>query len=339
MRHYLLILLMTLAPFTTFANSDYDALIKEGIALHDAGSYKKALKKYHKAVELDSTIGLAQYEISLTYTYLGEYEKAIEYSDKVIAMRNQFYEHAVMTKGSCLDYLGRTDESIELFENAIKEYTPNYLLYYNLAVNYYGVNKFQKAEETILEGLKLNMDHPGSHYLLAHVQNTKNERVKTLLSLHYFLFLEPTGQRAENAYTLLKTLMYKSAQQSPEDSNTITIDLDPSQANSEFSAAELTLGMMSALMLSEEAKSTEGYDPFTHSTQTLFKVLGELKEDDKNRGLWWSFYIPFFYDVAKTEHIEAYSHYIRAGSEKSSAKWLKKNPEKIENFGTWLQQE
>lgn len=49
------------------AREQPDALVQEGIQLHDRGNYDGALKKYHKALALWPQHGLAYYEIGQTY--------------------------------------------------------------------------------------------------------------------------------------------------------------------------------------------------------------------------------------------------------------------------------
>ena len=58
---------------------------------------------------------------------------------------------------------------------------------------------------------------------------------------------------------------------------------------------------------------------FVKNTDSFFNVLGELKKKN-NKGIWWEFYVPFFYDIASSPHLEAYCNYISASSKESAQK-------------------
>ena len=54
MKNIILVLLTLVVSITAFGqNSTAKDLIREGITFHDAGQYKKAIKKYKKAFEID----------------------------------------------------------------------------------------------------------------------------------------------------------------------------------------------------------------------------------------------------------------------------------------------
>jgi hypothetical protein len=74
---------------------------------------------------------------------------------------------------------------------------------------------------------------------------------------------------------------------------------------------------------------------FIENTESFFKVLGELKKK-KNNEIWWTFYTSFFYDLAKSEHLETYCNYIKQIANESSQKWLTENNTKLTEFDTWL---
>lgn len=102
------------------AQTNIEELVKEGVQLYDNGDYNKAIEVYKKALELEPKSTLANYELALTYFTTGNYEKAIEHSDIVLKQKSDYIIQAYITKGSALDQLGKTKESIKLFEKAIK---------------------------------------------------------------------------------------------------------------------------------------------------------------------------------------------------------------------------
>lgn len=276
-------ILLTVGFYITinlFGQSQTDSLIRLGINNHDAGDYTKAIEFYKQALVLDPNNPDANYEIAYSYMLAKDYENSIKYSDLVISYDNKNALSAYLTKGSSLDYLGKTDESIKLFEKAIKKFGDNYLLYYNLGYDYYKGNNKEKAEKAFVNAIQTKSNHASSHLMLAQLLADQNKNVQSLLGLYYFLFIEPNTDRSKTAMNLLDKQFGGNVQKDKE-------------------------------------------------------ILGELK-DKKKKGLWWDFYVPFFYDLSNSDHMETFCYYITQSTRESSTDWLEKNNPKIVLFDQWL---
>ncbi|MFK7906045.1 MAG: tetratricopeptide repeat protein [Chitinophagales bacterium] len=328
-------LMLFLSISSIYAQENIEAIIEKGIEFHDAGEYEKAIEAYKSALKIDPKSEVANYEMALTYFHKKDYKKSIKYSDKVIKQKSTNMRMAYVTKGSSLDLLGKTKESIKLFEEAIKETQPHYLLYYNLALNYYKINKFDKAEENLLGAIDLNLSHSSSHLMLANIYLARNKKIQSLLSLHYFLFLEPTGPRAADAYSLVQEQMNNSVKKDKDQPNTFNISFSGDH-NSEFMAAELMISMLEATKTLEENKDKSEEEMFVENTKGVFQMLHDMKED-KTQNIWWKFYIPFFYEIADSEHFETYCKYISISGDGAAQEWLDENPDKVEAFAKWLE--
>ena len=184
-----IIILLTFTSVQVFSQPELDSLVKIGITYHDNGEYDQAIATYNKALELNAESALVNYELALSYFKKGEYQKAIDYSDIILEQKKELLLEAYMTKGSSLDLLGKTSESILLFENAIKEAGGHYLLYYNLALNYYKLDNIGLAEDNAMNAIAANTNHSSSHYMLASIHDQKGNSVQSLLAIYYFLFL------------------------------------------------------------------------------------------------------------------------------------------------------
>lgn len=320
-----------------FAQSGVEEFVQEGIEHHDNGEYDKAIEAYKKALKLDPLSTLVNYEIALSYFNNKDYELAIKHSDIVLKQNKEHVLQAYMTKGSALDMQGKTKESIKLFKKAIKKTEGHYLLYYNLALNYYKLNALDDAEENVILGIENNPNHPSSHLMLATIHHQKGNTVQTLLATHYFLFLEPNSPRSEGAYAMLKENFGGNVSKDENKPNTINIMFSPND-DSQFGAAELMVSMLEASKTLEKNEGKSDDEMFVENTESFFKVLGELKEK-KNKEIWWTFYTAFFYDLAKSEHLETYCKYITQNVNENAQQWLTDNEEKLADFDTWLKTE
>jgi len=334
MRKILIILFLLLYGSNINAQNSIEDFVKEGIQYHDNGDYDKAINAYKKALKIDPKSTLVNYEIALSYFNKGDYKKAIEYSDNVLNQNSDYMIQAYLTKGSALDLMGKTEESIKLFKKAIKKTGGDYLLHYNLALNYYKISDFKNAEINLINAIEENPNHPSSHYLLAHINNNQGNSVQTLLSVHYFLFLEPDSNRSLEAYNILKANFGGSVTKDENEPNTINIMLSMND-DSQFGAAELMISLLEASNYLEENEGKTDDEMFIENTNSFFTILGQLKKK-KDKEIWWTFYTSFFYDLAKSEHLETYCKYITQSGNENSKKWLTENENKLNTFGDWL---
>ncbi len=335
MRNKLLTLFFFLLSCSAYNQTEVESLVSSGIKYHDKGQYDQAINSYKKALQIDPNSSLVNYEISYTYLMAGDYENSLIHSSKVIKLNDKYVLESYVSKSSCLDYLGQTEEAIKLLEKGIKKFGDNYLLYYNLAFDYYKIENYEKARTAAINALNENMTHASSHLLLGYIMNDLNLKPQSLLSLYYFLFLEPNSERAKTAYNLLQQIIKGNVQKDPDSPNQINIFLNGDQENPEYGAVELMIGALQATRYTEENEGKSDEDFFIESTKSIFSIFGELK-NKKCKGLWWDFYVPFFYKLAKSENIDTFCYYISQGSNKTALSWLKNNSDKIEQFESWL---
>lgn len=330
------ILFITTLLLSTFAigQSSIEDLVKEGISYHDKGEYDKAIEQYEKAFAIDPESALVNYELAFSHFKKENYKKAIKYSDTVIKQNKDLVIQAYLTKGSSLDMLGKTKQSIKLFEEGIKKLDGHYLMYFNLALNYYKLKQLDEAEYNVIKAIEENSNHSSSHLLLANLHNIKGNSVQTILSSYFFLFLEPNTGRSAEAYQMLKNNFSGNVSKDEKDDNTINITL-PSSDDDEFATLKLMIAMIEASKTLEENKDKTEEEMFIENTASLFNSLGELK-NEKSKEIWWTFYTPFFYDLAKSDHLATYCNYICQSSSENSQKWLSENEEKLKAFDDWL---
>ena len=332
-KYLLFVTLFVIITSPLFSQTSLESLVNEGIQLHDQGNYDQAIKKYKKALKLDSKSSLVNYELALSYFSLGDYKKAIKYSDKVINQNKDHLIPAYMTKGSSLDLLGKTDKSIELFKEAIIKTGGHYLLSYNLALNYFNSNDLINAEKSVIDAININSDHNSSHLMLAMIHNQLGNPIQTVLSSHYFLLLEPSTNRSAQAYQMLQDNFGKNVEK--EDAKTINLNYSPSDDNP-FSSAELMLSIIEASRYLEDNVDKTDDQLFVEFTKSLFSFLGADTSENDNLG-WWKFYTSFFNSLEHSGHIETYCKYITQDQIKSSKDWLKNHPDKLEDFEKWVE--
>lgn len=324
-------ILLFLTPLFLFSQSDLESLVKAGISLHDEGKYAEAVEKYNKALKIDKKSSLVNYELGLTYFTQKEYKKAIKSLDRVIKNNDKYLKEAFMTKGSCLDLLGKPKEAVQLYETAIKQFPESHLLYYNLALTQFNNKDQNGAEENIIAAITANPAHPTSNYLLGIINANKNKRIKSLLAIHFFLLLEPNSNRSPGALKMIKELMNQGV--TKKDEKNIEVTLNELTLKDEFSSANTMLSLMAAGNLGEVNEGKTSQELFYENTKGLFSVIGDNKEGKK--GIWWEVYVKFFADLLESGNLEAYCYYISQSNGEVEQQWIEENKEKMDKFYKW----
>lgn len=318
--------------------SEVVKLVKIGVQHHDKGEFDKAIDAYKKALAIDGKSALVHYELAMTYMYKKDYENALKHSDKVLALGKKHNLAAYITKGSSLDCLGRTDESIKLFQKAIKDFGPHYLLCYNLAFNNFKIKKYKEAERVLIQGISNNSDHTSSHLLLASVMAEQDKKVQSIMCLYYFLFLEFESRRSVNAYSFLRNLLNSKTQTDKKDPNVVNVLIDEANKDSEFGPVDMTLALIQASRTLEENKDKSDEELFVENTGSFFRCLKEHNKPE-NKGVWWDLYAQRLSKIEESGHIEAYSYVIMSASDKKARAWFKANSSKLKNYVQWLKKD
>ncbi|MDF9830318.1 tetratricopeptide repeat protein [Parabacteroides sp. PF5-6] len=299
-----------------------DSLVHLGIEHHDAGAYEKAITFYRQALTIDPNAEIVLYELAISLAQTGAHYEAIEYCDKLIDRGDKYAILAYNTKGSCLNDLGKTEEAIDVFLEGIEKEDEFHLLYYNLGLAYRNLEEYEEAKEAFLIALDLNPQHGGSHLNLGRTMMNLNRRVESLLSLYYFLFIETDTERAEWAYNAIQLQL----------SDATARQFDPKDP---FSSTDMILNEIARHNL--EFDRIGDMEIFIRTTGAFFTDLGDQQKKNKEAGLYWEFYIPFFSAMASAAYTDAFCHYISHSFNNSSEEWLRRNSTKVKLFNDWLQ--
>ena len=332
---YLFFLVIICMTNMAFCQETVNQLIEEGIRYHDAGEYGNAIERYQRALAVDERSPLAHYEIAMTYMYNQQYKEALHHADQVIALDDQYLSPAYMVKGNCLDAMGKSKKAIKVYQKGIKEVSGHYLLYYNLGVTYYKINRLDKAREALISAINDNANHSSSHLLLGSIMADEGNTVQSLLSLHYFLLLEPNSPRSSKAYQSLRKQFGGNMERNSATEITIMLNAASLKESNEFGAADMMISMLAASNTLEENQGKSEEALFFENTESFFKILGEMQKDQRE-GVWWNFYIPFFYRLALSPHLDTYCYYIAQSDNEKAAVWIDQHNERVEAWQAWL---
>jgi len=319
--------------YSNVLSPEAEDLVRRGVGYHDRGNYETAIDYFNRAMELAPDHPVIYYEIAFSRISMGETEAALELAEKGIASaRERKYNDVIPTlldlKGSALYNLGRYEEAIAVYNQTINEFgVSNTFLYYNLAINYYGLGRREEAVETLLIGLLINPNHASSNYLLGKICMEDGKKTQAFYALCYFLLMEPNTNRAAQSYNTIQYLL-----SSEEEGIGV-------RNNGSFTAADMVISV--AFSLDEENPSASDAEKTQAKLHYVFTNLEEQKNSGKisrgaGDGLWWDFYSPFFYRIAKSDYFDTFSRYIGLSVDPDAENWIEDGQDEIEEFFDWL---
>lgn len=345
-------LLFTLTVYGQNQDPRVDELISEGVELHDEGNYEEAIDRYLEALELDSTSVLANYELSLSYLALRDFENTLLHSSWVINSSNeQLCSGAYAAKSEALAGLDRVDEAIALLREGLEKWEDEYLLHFNMALNYYKKGNTDKTLEHLKRAIDLNKTHSGAFLLNAYSLNDKGLWIQSILSFQMFLLLEPDSRRSKNAFEEMLQTMRIKKQDEPIERSFTQLQMTrgdtvnrPNPGTSSLLSSQSSLDHSSVhRVITSTIDSLKAVDA-TMDEFTIFKTvnkafISELEKEsmDNKEGILWTFYVPVFSLISNSNYYDTFCRYISVSYYPESLEWWQQNPDAAVNFVIWFE--
>lgn len=327
--------------------------VNEGVELHDQGEYKKALEKYREALKLDPKFTQATYEMSLSSFELGDYANAEVYCNQVIKSADSVLApRAYAVKSEILLKKDKLDEAIKLLQKGLETYGDDYMLHFNLALNYYKQDEKEKSLTHVKRAIDIDKSHSGAFLLYAYLLNDTGLWVQSILSFQMFLLLEPDSERSKNAFAeMLQTMCIKKKEEPVQRSfiqqqlmrnkpatDTISGNAPPLTVEDHLDRSKVYKAINTTIdSLTKDKKiGIDSFELFTAVNHAILDVL-EAESVGIKEGIFWTFYIPFFTHIKQSECFETYCRYISVSYYPESLKWWKNNEKEGEKFIQWFE--
>jgi len=143
------------------SHTQTDSLLKQGVALNDAGKFADAIAKYDEVLKTDPNNITAMYEKGFSLSAAGKNDEAILCFEKVIASRQM--PNAYVALANIYDNRSDFARAEKYYQQGIATF-PNYgSLWYNLGLSYIRQKKYTQAEAAATESIKINPKHVASY--------------------------------------------------------------------------------------------------------------------------------------------------------------------------------
>lgn len=337
-KFYIYFLLLSFITPSIFAQKTVESLVKQGIELHDNKKYKEAIKKYSEALEMNPKAEDAVYEMAFSYLELGEYDYVNKLTEILRRSDNRELQvGAVGLKSEALANQNKTDEAIKLLKTSIAELGDEYLLHFNLALNYYKKKDIENARFHVRKAIDANKTYSEAFLLNAYITGDMGLWVRSILSFQMFLLLEPDSERSQNAFQEMLQLMQiveqgkDTVQRSfyqiqtgiapkPKTEKVNLSNQDGLDRNELYKEIQETLQE-----LKKSNPKADELDKFKAVNKALLQALDKQQKNAKSTDTFWTFYVPFFTQIEKSKYYEAYTHYISVSYFPESSEWWNKN--------------
>ena len=346
MKKTIFILMFALTCNLSFGQNKIEAekLVDEGVAYHDKGDYDGSISRYNKALELDKDNLLALAEKAFSLFSSQKYEESIKYCQRAIETHSgeNGLKTVYVTFGNATDALKKTDKSVEIYDEGIKQFPNYYQLYFNKGVTLWSVKKNDEAMLCFQKSAKLNPRHASSHNAIARLSKNKEKRIPALLAYCRFFVLEPESNRAKENLESVKKLMKANVEETGKKSVNISISSDllgdttatGKPTENSFSTTDMILSMETALDFDKKNKKKTEVERFIMKLETMCSSLKEI--ENNNHGFFWDYYVPYFIEMKDKKLIETFSYIVfTTSTDRDVAKWLKSNKAEVDKFYEW----
>jgi len=318
--------------------ADRATLLRQGIELHDAGSFKAAIETYQKILDSNPRDAAALYEIGNSYLSLGDFRNCETFARRSIDIQPTAYAYSLAA--SCQEENGDVPGALATFAKSIELYPGDVMLNFNYAVTLARQNRGTEAKQHLRTAIKAEPHYSSPYLTYAGVLSGEQNEVAALYMWLRFLMLEPGSQRSrEVAHYVTETLT------APPDENSndkqITIHIPPKQAPSdEFPTDPMYYAVIQQLLAAAGAKAGPKNDNDTPADRLVSHavlMLGMMEEKsntddgrDRQTFVWQNAVVPLM-SLKDGDLRTPFLYYVAALAKLDGAgAWLDAHPKEFD---------
>jgi tetratricopeptide (TPR) repeat protein len=304
-------------------------LVKQAVQFNKDGQYANAIDKYNQALKIDSNNIYANYGIAYSLLASGKGKEGIPNLEKVIRSKTNLIAEADDLLGNIYDKDHESAKAIEAYNAAINADAKYQHAYYNLGLVYFRDKKYAEAEKYAIEAIKLDPKHANSQRMYALVTFHQNKRAAAFLGFCSFILLEPQTARSAEAFGNMQHIL-QGGTLKPAPGETATQANDPN-------TVALNQAVTRAVAEAGKKKYASQEDLLTAQLTSIFNGLGPLAEKQTGDDFFGKYYAAYFYKMAQTPNMEAFSRLISAGANKDDyVKWANEHSKEVADLDRWI---
>lgn len=331
MRFILKTIFLLLTAFTALSTYAQTAreLTEQGIQLNNAKNYSAAIEKYTAALALEPGNITAKYQMAFSLNAMGKGAEALPYFQEVVKADPSaaVLQSSYTIMAAIYDRLGQAQNAINNYKAAIKLDSADYALHYGLGLAYFRNKQYPQAEQSAIAAYKADALQTASLRLYGLVTFHQNKRAAAILSLCRFLYLDPKGNRSEEAYSNILRIIQGG-----------TLKAEPGVKTQQPGADDIALNQAITKAIAEETQRRylAPTHKFTSQLQAIFAAVGPIAQKQAGSKFFRTQLAAFFYKLSQSEHMGAFAQYIGQHNDKKSSEWVAAHAQQVEAMRKWV---
>ena len=311
-----------------YCNS-YDS-ISLGIAYADTGAYSQACSLYEKVSENDTNYTLALIEDAIAKESSEQDSAAAALCIKGIAQESEYTPDFYNTLANVYIDEGNYRDAVNLLNDTVlPKYSNIHNLYFALGLAQYKMHNYPDAINSFEKAIDLDLYDAVSHYYLGRCCLEQGRLIPALLSLQFYLMLQPDKNRSYTVVGLIEQMVGNKYQYNK------SYAADPSEYH-DSAFMELDLLIRSKIAINPQYKAVTTFNyAFAKQIQLLMEQLTYVPN---SHNYWMEKYVPFFTALQQKKYLEPYLYFITAsvaGNDENLQKGIVKNKKEIGKFAKW----
>ena len=302
--------------------------------------YDDAIKLLDEAILLDNSRWEIHYEKALAYYQMNKFDSVISILIPFID-REDLNDNYYQILGSSLDVQKEHDSALVVYQMGLKKFPNSGKILMELGIHNIETENPVEALAAWEIGIKVEPDYDLNYYMLSKYYYHTGELFWTIMYGELFLNLSSTTGRLNDISNFINNAYYAGFYKLQEDSTT-TIEFTKINILSKNlkERDDLPFELAFQIMMKEASEGLLPKEKSELSIDVIHKIRTKFIEiwyKDK----WNEKYSNALFDLHRkmivAGHFETYNYWVFNAARKIEAeKWLKQNPEKLEQFGEYM---
>ncbi len=200
MKNLILFSILFITTSLIFAQSTADKekaykLGTEAIALMDEGQIEKSIEMLEECLELDPGNSIYLYEIGYAHTLQKDFKNSIKIGKKLIKAKDRTGQYFQFL-GNSYDYNGQPKKAIETYEEGLKLFPEDGMLYVEMGMMQILQEDYDAALRYWEKGIAVDPEYAPNYYRAAQIYSETTERLWAVMYGELFRNLEPASERS-----------------------------------------------------------------------------------------------------------------------------------------------
>lgn len=229
--------------------SSVEALVQDGVRLHDKGDYAGAIAKYQAALLIEPQYDLALYELAYTYFAMGKYAECATTAESGLTTVDERLGGSMYAlQATCLDEMGEKGQAVAVFRAGVAKYPQNAGLNLNFAVTLFSQGQVEESIHYLKQTILAQPLYPTPYYYLGAIFQGQGKRIPSLFFFLRFAMLEQNTARSDSAAQYINQLLNAGISDAGTQGLNLSIRSAKSDPEGDYTVLETALSLAAVQM-------------------------------------------------------------------------------------------